>query len=82
MNCDVDSENFGNWQSFVLSDKNRLQVIVPPSSVDGHRKAPMTAVCVDESIFVHDCVIWRAWANKGDFGIQQGFHTSSPMMSI
>jgi dTDP-4-dehydrorhamnose 3,5-epimerase-like enzyme len=27
VNCDVDSENFGNWQSFVLSDKNILQVL-------------------------------------------------------
>lgn len=36
MNCDVDSENFGKWQSFVLSDVNRLQVLVPPKYGNAH----------------------------------------------
>lgn len=30
INCDKDSEKFGKWQSFVLSDTNRYQVLVPP----------------------------------------------------
>ena len=30
VNCDKESENFGKWQSFILSDINRLQVLVPP----------------------------------------------------
>lgn len=30
VNCDVDSENFGKWQHFILSDVTRLQVLVPP----------------------------------------------------
>ncbi len=30
VNCDTESNNFGKWQSFILSDVNRHQVLVPP----------------------------------------------------
>jgi dTDP-4-dehydrorhamnose 3,5-epimerase len=30
VNCDTDSKEFGKWQSFDLSDVNRMQVLVPP----------------------------------------------------
>ncbi|MDP1852700.1 MAG: dTDP-4-dehydrorhamnose 3,5-epimerase family protein [Candidatus Omnitrophota bacterium] len=30
VNCDPKSKDFGKWQSFTLSDKNRLQVLIPP----------------------------------------------------
>ena len=30
VNCDTDSKDFGKWQSFVLSDVNRKQVLIPP----------------------------------------------------
>src|SRR5574341_121539 len=36
VNCDTDSKSFGQWQSFVLSDVNRLQVLVPPKYGNGH----------------------------------------------
>jgi dTDP-4-dehydrorhamnose 3,5-epimerase len=36
VNCDKDCEEFGKWQSFILSDKNRLQVLVPPGYGNGH----------------------------------------------
>ena len=36
VNCDVSSENFGKWESFVLSDVNRLQVLVPPKYGNAH----------------------------------------------
>lgn len=36
VNCDNDSEDFGRWQSFVLSDENRLQVLVPPKYGNAH----------------------------------------------
>ena len=29
VNCDEESEHFGQWESFVLSDKNRYQLLVP-----------------------------------------------------
>ena len=45
VNCDVDSENFGKWQSFVLSDVNRLQVLVPPKHGNAH------LVLSDKAIF-------------------------------
>jgi dTDP-4-dehydrorhamnose 3,5-epimerase len=36
VNCDTESPNFGKWQSFTLSDKNRWQVLVPPKYGNGH----------------------------------------------
>jgi dTDP-4-dehydrorhamnose 3,5-epimerase len=36
VNCDTESKNFGKWQSFTLSDKNRNQVLVPPKHGNGH----------------------------------------------
>jgi dTDP-4-dehydrorhamnose 3,5-epimerase len=35
-NCDEKSKNFGKWESFVLSDKNRYQVLIPPLHGNGH----------------------------------------------
>lgn len=36
VNCDVNSEKFGKWESFVLSDVNKLQVLVPPKYGNAH----------------------------------------------
>jgi len=36
VNCDTESDNFGKCQSFVLSDRNRNQVLVPPKYGNGH----------------------------------------------
>jgi dTDP-4-dehydrorhamnose 3,5-epimerase len=36
VNCDNESVQFGKWQSFVLSDTNRHQVLVPPKYGNGH----------------------------------------------
>lgn len=44
-NCDKDSENFGKWESFILSAENRHQVLVPPKHGNGH------LVLSDETIF-------------------------------
>ena len=30
VNCNTDSNDFGKWQSFILSDANRKQVLIPP----------------------------------------------------
>ena len=30
VNCDKNSNNFGKWQSFELSDENRHQILIPP----------------------------------------------------
>jgi len=36
VNWDEVSPQFGQWDSFVLSDQNRLQVLVPPKFGNGH----------------------------------------------
>ncbi len=36
VNWDDTSPQFGKWESFVLSDQNRLQVLVPPKFGNGH----------------------------------------------
>src|SRR4030042_5248825 len=36
VNWDEASPQFGKWDSFVLSDRNRLQVLVPPRFGNGH----------------------------------------------
>jgi len=45
VNCDRDSNNFGKWQSFTLSDANRHQVLIPPKHGNGH------VVLSDQAIF-------------------------------
>lgn len=36
VNCDTESKDFGKWQSFILSDKNRQQILVPPKYGNAH----------------------------------------------
>ena len=45
VNCDKESPAFGKWESFVLSDVNRLQVLIPPKHGNGH------VVLSDQAIF-------------------------------
>jgi len=45
VNCDTESKDFGKWQSFVLSDRNRYQILVPPKYGNGH------LVLSDKAIF-------------------------------
>jgi len=44
VNCDKESPNFGKWQSFVLSDSNRRQVLIPPKHGNGHVVLSETAI--------------------------------------
>lgn len=44
VNCDTDSPDFGKWQSFTLSDRNRRQVLVPPKHGNGHLVLSETAI--------------------------------------
>jgi dTDP-4-dehydrorhamnose 3,5-epimerase len=44
VNCDKSSPNFGQWESFTLSDRNRLQVLVPPKFGNGHLVLTETAI--------------------------------------
>ena len=36
LNCDEKSSDFGKWQSFILSDKNRYQLYIPPMYGNGY----------------------------------------------
>lgn len=36
INCDKESSNFGMWESFTLSDRNRMQILIPPKFGNGH----------------------------------------------
>ncbi len=36
VNCDKESPDFGKWQGFSLSDRNRWQVLIPPKHGNGH----------------------------------------------
>ncbi len=45
VNNDKDSAQFGRWESFVLSDVNRTQVLIPPKFGNGH------LVLSDQAIF-------------------------------
>lgn len=36
VNCDPESPGFGKWHGFLLSDRNRHQVLVPPMHGNGH----------------------------------------------
>jgi dTDP-4-dehydrorhamnose 3,5-epimerase len=44
VNCDPASAGFGKWESFVLTDKNRFQVLVPPKFGNGHLALSETIV--------------------------------------
>lgn len=44
LNADDKSPEFGKWQSFVLSEKNRRQVLVPPKHGNAHLVLSETAI--------------------------------------
>lgn len=46
VNYDKQSKNFGKWQSFVLSETNKHQVLVPPKHGNGH-------LCLSEKSIFH-----------------------------
>ncbi|MCM8797335.1 MAG: dTDP-4-dehydrorhamnose 3,5-epimerase family protein [Candidatus Omnitrophica bacterium] len=46
INFDKDSNDFGKWQSFVLSENNKYQVLVPPKHGNGH-------LCLSEKSIFH-----------------------------
>ena len=44
VNNNPKSEQYKKWQSFLLSDKNRLQILVPPNFGNGHLVISDTAI--------------------------------------
>ena len=47
VNCDPASKDFGMWESFRLSDKNKLQVLIPPKFGNAH------LVLSDKAVFYY-----------------------------
>lgn len=46
VNYDKDSSQFGKWESFVLSESNKQQILVPPKFGNGH-------LCLSEKSIFH-----------------------------
>lgn len=46
INYDKRSKDFGKWQSFLLSDENKYQVLIPPKHGNGH-------LCLSEKSVFH-----------------------------
>lgn len=44
LNYDSNSPQFGRWEGFTLSDRNRLQVLVPPKFGNGHAVLSESAI--------------------------------------
>lgn len=44
LNYDSESPQFGLWEGFTLSDRNRLQVLVPPKFGNGHAVLSESAI--------------------------------------
>jgi dTDP-4-dehydrorhamnose 3,5-epimerase len=44
LNHDKESRQYGQWESFTLSDNNRLQVLIPPKFGNGHVVLSETAI--------------------------------------
>ncbi len=44
VNCDTESPEFGKWEGFTLSDRNRLQILIPPKHGNGHLVLSDTAI--------------------------------------
>ena len=44
VNNDESSAEFGKWESFTISDQNRLQVLIPPKFGNGHLVLSETAI--------------------------------------
>lgn len=36
LNYNSDSKDYGKWEAFTLSDKNRMQILIPPMYGNGH----------------------------------------------
>ena len=70
VNCDTESPDFGKWQSFVLSDQNRKQVLVPPKYGNGHLVLTETAIFhYKQSTYYNPSGQFTYKWNEAQFGI-------------
>lgn len=70
VNCDEASSRFGAWESFVLSDENCWQVLVPPKYGNGH------FVLSDSAVFHYQ------WSAYYDLSKQFSYKYNDPRFGI
>ncbi|MGA1868160.1 MAG: dTDP-4-dehydrorhamnose 3,5-epimerase family protein [bacterium] len=70
VNCDESSQSFGKWEAFVLSDRNKKQVLVPAKYGNGH------LILSDIAIFSYK------QSRYYDPGIQFSYRWNEPRFNI
>ena len=80
INWDNTSPQFGQWESFVLSDINRLQVLIPPGFGNGHLTLSEQAIFHYKQSTYYDrarqfTILWN------DPGLNIWWPISSPIVS-
>jgi len=79
VNCDESSQDFGKWQSFILSDKNHHQLYIPPLYGNGYYVLSDISVYTYKMTIPHsDSQFTYAW-NDPRFCIR--WPTDSPILS-
>ncbi len=80
VNCDTKSKDFGKWQSFVLSDRNNLQVLVPPRYGNAHLvMSELTIFHYKQSTYYEPSKQYTYRWNEPQFGIW--WPVESPILS-
>jgi len=70
VNCDKASPDFGKWQSFTLSDRNRMQVLIPPKHGNGHLVLSETSIFhYKQSTYYDPTGQFTYWWNEPLFNI-------------
>ena len=55
VNCDTESKDFGKWQSFDLTEENKLQVLIPPKHGNSYLTLSEESIfCYKQSAY-YDC---------------------------
>lgn len=70
VNCNEDSPAFGNWESFILSEANRYQILVPPKFGNAH-------LALTEHVVFH-----YRWSDYYDLSKQFSYRYDDPRFGI
>ncbi len=81
LNCDPDSPQYGQWESFVLSDVTRTQVLVPPKFGNGYLVLSDKALfCYKQSTYYNRAGQFTVKWNDPQFNIW--WPVKAPILSI
>ena len=71
LNCDENSEDFGKWESFILSAENKKQLYIPPMYGNGYYVLSEHAVyCYKQDTYYGDYKQFTYKYNDPRFGIK------------